>query len=59
MMNRKIVLEVTVKYLAGKDIDELNKLMVDDNWEKIELGTGTTYYKQIIEEEKEITYENK
>ena len=59
MANTKIVLEATIKYLAGKDIDELNKLMEGDNWEKIELETGTTYYKQVIEDEKELTYENK
>jgi len=58
-MKNKIVLEATIKYLAGTDIDELNKLMEGDNWEKIELETGTTYYKQVIEDEKEITYENK
>jgi hypothetical protein len=59
MANTKIVLEATIKYLAGTDIDELNKLMEGDNWEKIELETGTTYYKQVIEDEKELTYENK
>jgi hypothetical protein len=57
MANTKIVLEATIKYLAGTDIDELNKLMEGDNWEKIELETGTTYYKQVIEDEKELTYE--
>ena len=58
MAGVKIVLEATIKYLAGTDIDELNELMEGDNWEKIELETGTTYYKQVIEDEKEITYEN-
>jgi hypothetical protein len=57
MANTKIVLEATIKYLAGTDIDELNELMEGDNWEKIELETGTTYYKQVIEDEKELTYE--
>jgi hypothetical protein len=57
MANTKIVLEATIKYLAGTDIDELNKLMEGDNWERIELETGTTYYKQVIEDKKELTYE--
>jgi hypothetical protein len=56
MASIKIVMNETIQYLASTSVDKLNELMVGD-WEKIETEDGKVYYKQVIDDEIEVTYE--
>ena len=56
MASIKIVMNETIQYLASTSVDKLNELMVGD-WEKIETEDDKVYYKQVIDDEIEVTYE--
>lgn len=58
MAEIKIVMNETIQYLAKTSVDKLNELMVGD-WEKIEKEEGKIYYKQVIDDLTEVTYETR